>query len=186
MPPRRPFPPQVRFDDTNPSKEKDEYVDNIIKDMVTLGLQYKEITYTSDYFPQVCKSVWTWGGCVSRLLAEFGCVCRVWHWMCFRCVCLKFTSRPRPTTRSLHAMQLTHHTSHTITPHTPSRATDARPCGAPHQGGAAVRRRHTRGGDARGACARARACVRACVRVCFVVWQEGLPAAVAVAGALGW
>jgi glutamyl/glutaminyl-tRNA synthetase len=44
---------QVRFDDTNPTKEKDEYVENIIKDMQTLGLQYKTITYTSDYFPQV-------------------------------------------------------------------------------------------------------------------------------------
>jgi glutamyl-tRNA synthetase len=44
---------QVRFDDTNPTKEKDEYVENIIKDMQTLGLKYKEITYTSDYFPQV-------------------------------------------------------------------------------------------------------------------------------------
>uniref|UniRef100_A0A383W857 glutamate--tRNA ligase n=1 Tax=Tetradesmus obliquus TaxID=3088 RepID=A0A383W857_TETOB len=43
----------VRFDDTNPTKEKDEYVENIIKDMQTLGLQYKTITYTSDYFPQM-------------------------------------------------------------------------------------------------------------------------------------
>lgn len=43
---------QVRFDDTNPTKEKDEYTQNIIKDMQTLGLKYKEITYTSDYFPQ--------------------------------------------------------------------------------------------------------------------------------------
>lgn len=46
-------PIQVRFDDTNPTKEKDEYTQNIIKDMQTLGLKYKEITYTSDYFPQV-------------------------------------------------------------------------------------------------------------------------------------
>lgn len=46
----------MRFDDTNPTKEKDEYVENIIKDMQTLGLKYKEITYTSDYFPQVCSS----------------------------------------------------------------------------------------------------------------------------------
>jgi glutamyl-tRNA synthetase len=44
---------QVRFDDTNPSKEKDEYVSNIIQDMVTLGLKYETLTYTSDYFPQV-------------------------------------------------------------------------------------------------------------------------------------
>ncbi|GAB4821570.1 hypothetical protein N2152v2_008616 [Parachlorella kessleri] len=43
----------VRFDDTNPSKEKDEYVDNIIADMQKLGLQYEKITCTSDYFPQL-------------------------------------------------------------------------------------------------------------------------------------
>lgn len=49
---------QVRFDDTNPTKEKDEYVENIIKDMQTLGLKYKEITYTSDYFPQVRLRAW--------------------------------------------------------------------------------------------------------------------------------
>jgi len=40
----------LRFDDTNPSKEKQEYVDNIIKDLNTLGVVYSRITYTSDYF----------------------------------------------------------------------------------------------------------------------------------------
>ncbi|KAF5833287.1 tRNA synthetases class I, catalytic domain-containing protein [Dunaliella salina] len=43
----------VRFDDTNPSKEKDEFVDNIIKDIKDLGLTFEKITYTSDYFPQL-------------------------------------------------------------------------------------------------------------------------------------
>ncbi|KAI7845298.1 hypothetical protein COHA_001141 [Chlorella ohadii] len=43
----------VRFDDTNPSKEKDEYVENIIADMKRLGLPCDAITYTSDYFPQL-------------------------------------------------------------------------------------------------------------------------------------
>jgi len=43
----------VRFDDTNPSKEKDEYVDNIINDIKRLGLVFENITYTSDYFPQL-------------------------------------------------------------------------------------------------------------------------------------
>ena len=43
----------VRFDDTNPSKEKDEFVDNIIEDMKTLGLKFDTITYTSDYFKQL-------------------------------------------------------------------------------------------------------------------------------------
>jgi len=59
--------PQVRFDDTNPTKEKDEYVENIIKDMKTLGLQYKTITYTSDYFPQVGFSASP--ACLTCLLA---------------------------------------------------------------------------------------------------------------------
>jgi hypothetical protein len=44
---------QVRFDDTNPSKEKDEYVENIMADMKDLGLAWGKTTYTSDYFPQV-------------------------------------------------------------------------------------------------------------------------------------
>ncbi|MEW5307513.1 MAG: hypothetical protein WDW36_009902 [Sanguina aurantia] len=43
----------VRFDDTNPSKEKDEYVENIIKDIADLGLRYDKLTHTSDYFPQL-------------------------------------------------------------------------------------------------------------------------------------
>lgn len=34
-------------------QEKDEYVQNIIEDIATLGLQFDKITYTSDYFPQV-------------------------------------------------------------------------------------------------------------------------------------
>eukprot|EP00195_Chlamydomonas_chlamydogama_P010601 CAMPEP_0202902822 /NCGR_PEP_ID=MMETSP1392-20130828/17067_1 /ASSEMBLY_ACC=CAM_ASM_000868 /TAXON_ID=225041 /ORGANISM="Chlamydomonas chlamydogama, Strain SAG 11-48b" /LENGTH=734 /DNA_ID=CAMNT_0049589629 /DNA_START=191 /DNA_END=2395 /DNA_ORIENTATION=- len=43
----------VRFDDTNPSKEKDEFVENILKDVADLGLKYEKLTYTSDYFPQL-------------------------------------------------------------------------------------------------------------------------------------
>ena len=34
-------------------QEKDEYVENIILDIKTLGLQHQPITYTSDYFPQL-------------------------------------------------------------------------------------------------------------------------------------
>lgn len=43
----------VRFDDTNPSKEKDEFVENILKDMADLGLKWDKLSYTSDYFPQL-------------------------------------------------------------------------------------------------------------------------------------
>lgn len=41
----------MRFDDTNPSKEKDEYVKSILEDINTLGVVYGELTYTSDHFP---------------------------------------------------------------------------------------------------------------------------------------
>jgi hypothetical protein len=43
----------LRFDDTNPSKEKDEYVDSILADVARLGLEHEPVTYTSDYFPQL-------------------------------------------------------------------------------------------------------------------------------------
>ena len=45
----------VRFDDTNPSKEKDEFVDNIMKDIKTLGINYACVTYTSDHFEDLIK-----------------------------------------------------------------------------------------------------------------------------------
>uniref|UniRef100_A0A0E0JGW9 glutamate--tRNA ligase n=1 Tax=Oryza punctata TaxID=4537 RepID=A0A0E0JGW9_ORYPU len=41
----------VRFDDTNPSKESNEFVENVLKDVETLGIKYDIVTYTSDYFP---------------------------------------------------------------------------------------------------------------------------------------
>lgn len=40
----------VRFDDTNPSKEKDEYLQSILQDLQTLGVRPNVVTYTSDYF----------------------------------------------------------------------------------------------------------------------------------------
>ncbi len=40
----------LRFDDTNPSKEKHEFVESIIEDLQTLGVQHSKLTYTSDYF----------------------------------------------------------------------------------------------------------------------------------------
>ncbi|KAL6494443.1 hypothetical protein OROGR_031243 [Orobanche gracilis] len=43
----------VRFDDTNPDKESNEFVDNLLKDIGTLGIKYNSVTYTSDYFPQL-------------------------------------------------------------------------------------------------------------------------------------
>ncbi|CAH9067661.1 unnamed protein product [Cuscuta europaea] len=45
----------LRFDDTNPDKESNEFVDNLLKDIQTLGIKYKTVTYTSDYFPQLLE-----------------------------------------------------------------------------------------------------------------------------------
>jgi glutaminyl-tRNA synthetase len=43
----------LRFDDTNPSKEETEYVDSIIEDVKWLGGEYAGIFYASDYFNQL-------------------------------------------------------------------------------------------------------------------------------------
>ena len=43
----------LRFDDTNPLKEKIEFVENIQKDLKTLGIIPDEVTHTSDWFPQI-------------------------------------------------------------------------------------------------------------------------------------
>jgi glutaminyl-tRNA synthetase len=43
----------LRFDDTNPSKEETEYVDSIIEDVHWLGGEYAGIYYASDYFGQL-------------------------------------------------------------------------------------------------------------------------------------
>lgn len=43
----------LRFDDTNPMNEKEEFVQNIIRDLKTLEIIADEITFTSDYFKQL-------------------------------------------------------------------------------------------------------------------------------------
>ncbi|EPS37756.1 hypothetical protein H072_8557 [Dactylellina haptotyla CBS 200.50] len=43
----------VRFDDTNPSKEKQEYQDSILEDLSLLGIHGDQITYTSNYFKEL-------------------------------------------------------------------------------------------------------------------------------------
>ncbi|RWR94971.1 glutamate--tRNA ligase, cytoplasmic [Cinnamomum micranthum f. kanehirae] len=45
----------VRFDDTNPAKESNEFVENLLIDIETLGIKYDRVTYTSDYFPQLME-----------------------------------------------------------------------------------------------------------------------------------
>jgi glutaminyl-tRNA synthetase len=43
----------LRFDDTNPVKESNEYVESIQRDVTWLGFQWKAITHASDYFEQI-------------------------------------------------------------------------------------------------------------------------------------
>ncbi|KAK4282668.1 hypothetical protein QN277_014015 [Acacia crassicarpa] len=45
----------LRFDDTNPAKESNEFVENLMKDIDTLGIKYETITFTSDYFDELMK-----------------------------------------------------------------------------------------------------------------------------------
>lgn len=45
----------IRFDDTNPAKESNEFVENILNDLDTLGIKGEGPTYTSDYFPQLME-----------------------------------------------------------------------------------------------------------------------------------
>lgn len=46
-------PVNLRFDDTNPSKEEQEFVDAIKKDIKWLGYEWAEERYASDYFQQL-------------------------------------------------------------------------------------------------------------------------------------
>ncbi len=45
----------LRFDDTNPTKEEQEFVDGIIEDMHWLGVDWEDrLFFASDYFEQLC------------------------------------------------------------------------------------------------------------------------------------
>ena len=49
----------LRFDDTNPSKENTEYVDSILNDIKWLGFHWENVYYASDYFQQLWDfAVW--------------------------------------------------------------------------------------------------------------------------------
>ncbi|MCX6094633.1 MAG: glutamine--tRNA ligase/YqeY domain fusion protein [Candidatus Bipolaricaulota bacterium] len=43
----------LRFDDTNPAKEEQEFVDGIIADMRWLGVDWQNVFFASDYFEQL-------------------------------------------------------------------------------------------------------------------------------------
>jgi glutaminyl-tRNA synthetase len=59
----------LRFDDTNPSKEETEYVDSIMEDVRWLGFQWDGLYYASDYFGQL----YDWA--VQLIKAEKAYVC---------------------------------------------------------------------------------------------------------------
>ena len=46
-------PVNLRFDDTNPTKEEQEYVEAIKRDVVWLGYQWDKVCFSSDYFQQL-------------------------------------------------------------------------------------------------------------------------------------
>jgi len=46
-------PVNLRFDDTNPAKEEQEYVDAIQKDIQWLGFKWDKVLFSSDYFKQL-------------------------------------------------------------------------------------------------------------------------------------
>ena len=46
-------PVNLRFDDTNPEKEEQEYVDAIQKDIEWLGFKWADVLYSSDYFQKL-------------------------------------------------------------------------------------------------------------------------------------
>lgn len=49
----------LRFDDTNPTKENTEYVDNIMNDICWLGFKWGNVYYASDYFEKLWDfAVW--------------------------------------------------------------------------------------------------------------------------------
>ena len=49
----------IRFDDTNPTKENTEYVENILNDIAWLGFKWGNVYYASDYFTQLWDfAVW--------------------------------------------------------------------------------------------------------------------------------
>lgn len=49
----------LRFDDTNPTKEDVEYVDSIMEDISWLGFKWNKVFYASDYFDEIHKAAIT-------------------------------------------------------------------------------------------------------------------------------
>ena len=52
-------PVNLRFDDTNPAKEEQEYVDAIKRDIAWLGYKWENELYSSDYFDKLYEPKFT-------------------------------------------------------------------------------------------------------------------------------
>ncbi|PHH72135.1 hypothetical protein CDD80_4751 [Ophiocordyceps camponoti-rufipedis] len=55
---------RLRLDDTNPSKESEEFQDAIVEDLALMGIKADSLTYTSDYFDylyDMCKKLISMG-----------------------------------------------------------------------------------------------------------------------------
>lgn len=50
----------IRFDDTNPTKEKVEFEDSIKGDLTRLGIQADVLEFTSDYFEKLLEVATDW------------------------------------------------------------------------------------------------------------------------------
>jgi len=50
----------LRFDDTNPTKEKSEFEENIMADLERLGIKPDTLEYTSDYFDKLLEMATDW------------------------------------------------------------------------------------------------------------------------------
>ena len=77
----------LRFDDTNPEKEEQEYIDTIQRDIRWLGFEWGEhLHFASDYFEQLYE--WAThliaGGQPLALLAVERCGCQLGMLHCFR------------------------------------------------------------------------------------------------------
>jgi hypothetical protein len=69
-------------------QEKDEYVENIITDIQSLGLKPEKITYTSDYFPQLQVPIYQLLKCeIIKLIGQATETNRVCVCVCV-CVCV--------------------------------------------------------------------------------------------------
>ena len=53
----------VRFDDTNPAKEKTEFVDSILEDLKILGIVPDKVSFTSDHFDYILE-------CAEKLIKQ--------------------------------------------------------------------------------------------------------------------